>query len=156
MTIARFLTGLIIVVFVLLSGCGSDAVNKMECTGYYVVNRTTVVDVVNLMPDGRYAHYYIDPDGNRVQDLNTWTYDSSLGYSLVALNDWYESFQGSSKGHGSGTRCFPVDRSGSRVRLTINDDLGQYYYLKSSNWQEAERVFDSLADIFFGTRSVDK
>jgi hypothetical protein len=139
---------------IILSGCSSDSVKKSEVLGVYVSNRADAVDIVNLMPDGRYAHYYVDPNGSRVQDLGAWTYDSSDGNTRVTLQDWFESFEGSSGKLKSVTMCFSVDRSGGLARLIANDDLGEYYFQRSAHWKTAEHIFDSLGDIFFGTHMV--
>ena len=100
---------------VMVLGCQNRSISTDECAGsfeYHLANKATGTVCFVLNQDGSYTRGSSNdnPLGNRDVPRGKWTLDKdSTGQKL-----------------NIGNSRLPLERTHSSIRVTINDDLGQY------------------------------
>jgi hypothetical protein len=109
----RQVTIAILLLFSCLSGC-QQPLTRQDCVGSYTFTATSskVAANLNLNEDGTYTTSLVLADRpNLVVPSGHWKFSVVGSYTQIALE----------------RSSFPVARHRNSVRITINDDLGEWF-----------------------------
>lgn len=110
----------------LIAACGcAKPVSQQDILGLYTISLPRVADTLEIAANGKYVHKYQRADGTAISNSDTWVFAIESGEPRITFSNF--TFGPNAGSKVTGFWSVAPERSGSRIRLTIDDDLNQFY-----------------------------